>query len=240
MAAGTSLALPYKALRTGSEQQQLFGAATRKTTSSQTFDVYGNVLTLTENGNADVVGDERLTVTDYEFAPPAPPVPIAPPAPVVASEELAETDAASDEDEASAEEEASALDDASDDEALVEPMPPIPPAPVVATELLASVEDAELASEELSEELMDDVEAALDEDCVEDVATEEPIPVVAIVPPAPPCGGQPMFDSRQTFPLDVAVDVGVTPSSQAEQRIANASGVAKEVRRFLRISYSCN
>ena len=178
--------------------------------------------------------------TDVDIAPPAPPVPIAPPAPVVASEELAETDAASDEDEASAEEEASALDDASDDEALVEPMPPIPPAPVVATELLASVEDAELASEELSEELMDDVEAALDEDCVEDVATEEPIPVVAIVPPAPPCGGQPMFDSRQTFPLDVAVDVGVTPSSQAEQRIANASGVAKEVRRFLRISYSCN
>jgi RHS repeat-associated protein len=38
---------------------------TQRSTTSRTYDAYGNVLQLQENGNADVSGDERLTVTDY-------------------------------------------------------------------------------------------------------------------------------------------------------------------------------
>ncbi|MGO4339991.1 FG-GAP-like repeat-containing protein, partial [Labrys sp. KB_33_2] len=66
-ASGTvpALTLPYTAFNTGSEKQEIVAGVTRRSTVARTYDAYGNVTLLLENGNADVTGDERLTGTDY-------------------------------------------------------------------------------------------------------------------------------------------------------------------------------
>ncbi|MDQ0473500.1 RHS repeat-associated core domain-containing protein [Labrys wisconsinensis] len=65
LASGTDLTLPYTALNTVSEQQDLFGTVTKRTTSARLFDAYGNLTRLTENGDADVTGDERFTLINF-------------------------------------------------------------------------------------------------------------------------------------------------------------------------------
>ncbi|MGO4339974.1 toxin TcdB middle/N-terminal domain-containing protein, partial [Labrys sp. KB_33_2] len=60
-----ALTLPYTAFNTGSEKQEIVAGVTRRSTVSRTYDVYGNVTQLLENGNADVTGDERVTITDH-------------------------------------------------------------------------------------------------------------------------------------------------------------------------------
>ncbi|MEO5927423.1 MAG: hypothetical protein ABIP96_02015 [Patescibacteria group bacterium] len=165
-------------------------------------------------------------------APPAPPMPPAPPAPtVVASVELAEESAdddASEDELASLElEDAASVDDALA-VALEDPAPPMPPP--LAVELSEELTDA--LSELVEDASLEDEETTLDE--VEAVETE---PVVAIIPPAPPCEGQPLFVSTQMFPVETVEedDVGVVSSSQPK-RIASAIGATRK-RRSLRICH---
>ncbi|MDQ0475489.1 toxin TcdB middle/N-terminal domain-containing protein, partial [Labrys wisconsinensis] len=62
-----ALTLPYTAFDTASEAQQIFGSITRRSTLARQFDDYGNITKLTENGDADQTGDERLTLTSYAY-----------------------------------------------------------------------------------------------------------------------------------------------------------------------------
>jgi RHS repeat-associated protein len=63
----TDAQAPYDCLNTFNEDQLHIGAATKKVSTSTTYNVYGDVVTSIDNGNSDVTGDEK-TLYRY-FAP---------------------------------------------------------------------------------------------------------------------------------------------------------------------------
>lgn len=58
-------AVPYTSLNTQSEQIEYFVSGQRRKLTTRAFDVFKNVIVLTEYGDADVSGDERVITTDY-------------------------------------------------------------------------------------------------------------------------------------------------------------------------------
>ena len=56
---------PYTALNTASESRVIVGAVTRRTRTTRSFDDYANVVEETAHGDADVIGDEITSVTDF-------------------------------------------------------------------------------------------------------------------------------------------------------------------------------
>lgn len=57
--------LPYRALNTKSQREEVFGGTTKSTAKERTFDLYGEVTELVERGSLDSSGDERTTQTVF-------------------------------------------------------------------------------------------------------------------------------------------------------------------------------
>lgn len=58
-------AAPYTVLNTQSEQLEYYVSGTRRKLTTRAFDIFKNVTVLSEFGDADVSGDERVITTDY-------------------------------------------------------------------------------------------------------------------------------------------------------------------------------